>query len=111
MRSENGTYQESFRDDRGPNLIQAKHGVVGLTRAIAEYFYVHDKIRVNCLCSGIVCINFSSEEAWEMFPKECFTPIEKIVEVMLRLVDGADVQDANGNLVKRNDLWTQKQLR
>jgi NAD(P)-dependent dehydrogenase (short-subunit alcohol dehydrogenase family) len=68
----------------------AKHGVVGFMRSIAKHFYTYDNIRVNAICPGVVKTNLLTAKEWENFPEEFFTPIEKIAETVIMLVDGKD---------------------
>jgi hypothetical protein len=51
-------------------------------------------IRVNCICPGIVKINLLTSAEWANFLVEYFTPVDKIGEVVLMLLDGRD--DGNG---------------
>lgn len=70
-----------------PMYCAAKHGVVGLTRSVAKHFYLKDKIRVNAICPGTVRTNLMEAAAWKAFPDSNFTPVEKIVEVVLLVRD------------------------
>lgn len=71
-----------------------KHAVVGLTRSLAPYFHAHANIRVNCICPGTVKTNLLTSAEWANFPEEYFTPVDKIGEVVLMLIEGKD--DGNG---------------
>jgi short-subunit dehydrogenase len=88
-----------------PMYTAAKHGVVGLTRAVAKHFYYYDKIRVNCICPGTVRTNLLDAQGWSQFPDSYFTPIEKIVEVVLMLLDGGEMKDSKGIVVKQGEDW------
>jgi len=90
-----GLYPSTFC----PMYSGAKHAVVGFTRSIAKHYYIHDKIRVNCICPGTVRTNLLDSTAWSTFPDEYFTPVEKIVEVVLMLVDGGKMKDSKGVVV------------
>lgn len=74
----------------------AKHGVVGLMRSIADHFWMHDGIRVNAICPSTVKTNLLDSSGWSAFPDEYFTPIEKVVETVLMLVDGGNWVDTKG---------------
>lgn len=67
-----------------------KHAIVGFTRSIAPYFNARAGIRVNCICPGTVKTNLLSQQEWANFPEEYFTPVEKIGDVVMMLVDGED---------------------
>ncbi|KAF2679100.1 NAD(P)-binding protein [Lentithecium fluviatile CBS 122367] len=73
-----------------PIYTATKHAVVGFMRSIAPYYHAKAGIRVNAICPGTVRTNLLSRKEWEMFPEEYFTPVEKIGEVVLMLVDGKD---------------------
>lgn len=73
-----------------PTYSAAKHGVVGFMRSIAKSFWKHDGIRVNAICPGVVKTNLLTAKEWENFPDEFFTPVKKIVESVLVLLDGVD---------------------
>jgi NAD(P)-dependent dehydrogenase (short-subunit alcohol dehydrogenase family) len=88
-----------------PMYSAAKHGVVGLMRSIAKHYFVKDKIRVNCICPGTVRTNLLGAKAWSTFPDSYFTPVEKIVEVVLMLIDGGKMQDSTGKVVKEGEDW------
>jgi len=68
----------------------AKHGVVGMMRSIAPQFWRALGVRVNAICPGTVKTNLLSMAEWGNFPEEYFTPVEKIVQVVMMLVDGKD---------------------
>jgi NAD(P)-dependent dehydrogenase (short-subunit alcohol dehydrogenase family) len=72
-----------------PIYTATKHAVVGFMRSIAPVYYSAG-IRVNAICPGIVKTNLLSSEEWDNFPEEYFTPVEKIAEVVVMLVDGRD---------------------
>jgi NAD(P)-dependent dehydrogenase (short-subunit alcohol dehydrogenase family) len=73
-----------------PIYTATKHAVVGFMRSIAPYFHLKAGIRVNAICPGTVKTNLLSNKEWENFPEEYFTPVEKIGEVVMMLVDGKD---------------------
>jgi NAD(P)-dependent dehydrogenase (short-subunit alcohol dehydrogenase family) len=52
-------------------------------RSIAKAFYFNDRVRVNTINPGTVKTNLLDQEAWKQFPDSYFTPVEKIVEVVL----------------------------
>ncbi|KAJ8116187.1 hypothetical protein OPT61_g2344 [Boeremia exigua] len=64
-----------------PIYTAAKHGVVGFARAISEYFYKEDGIRVNALCPGNVRTNLFKSEEWDAFKME-FIELSQIVSIV-----------------------------
>ncbi|KAL1887136.1 hypothetical protein Sste5346_010425 [Sporothrix stenoceras] len=82
-----------------PVYTGAKHGVVGFMRAVAPYSMVQHGVRVNVLCPGSFRSGILSSSAWRHFPKEAETPMDKVVEGTLLLMDGVDRE----NLAKRID--------
>ncbi|KAF2433791.1 3-beta-hydroxysteroid dehydrogenase [Tothia fuscella] len=59
----------------------SKHAMVGLARSIGPRMK-RDGIRVNAICPGTVRTGLLAKEAWDTFPDEAFTPVEKVVEVV-----------------------------
>lgn len=98
-----------------PTYAAAKFGAVGWTRSIAGRLWYEDGIRVNvsihssipcatsipadnatqAICPGTVRTNLLSDAQWENFPPDYFTPLDKIVDVVMMLIDG-DGKEANG---------------
>ncbi|KAF2165622.1 hypothetical protein M409DRAFT_23914 [Zasmidium cellare ATCC 36951] len=74
-----------------PSYCASKHGVVGLMRSIAPFFYKHHGVRVNAICPASVRTNLLDSTAWNTFDKDVFVPIEKISEAVLMLIDGYDL--------------------
>jgi NAD(P)-dependent dehydrogenase (short-subunit alcohol dehydrogenase family) len=74
-------------------------------RSIAKHYYLYDSIRVNAICPGTVRTNLLDASGWAAFPDEFFTPIEKIVEVVIMLVRGRDMVDAKGVHVSADKTW------
>ncbi|KAJ4290995.1 hypothetical protein N0V90_010191 [Kalmusia sp. IMI 367209] len=81
-----------------PIYTATKHAVVGLARSIAPYFHAKAGIRVNCICPGTVRTNLLTSQEWANFPDEYFTPVEKIGDVVMMLIDGKD--DGSGAVGK-----------
>ncbi|KAH8819312.1 hypothetical protein F5884DRAFT_717631, partial [Xylogone sp. PMI_703] len=79
-----------------PLYTTAKHGVLGLMRALAPRLK-KEKINVNCILPGTVATNIVDPSFWDNFPKEYMTPIEKVVEVVLSLVNNPN---ASGQAVE-----------
>jgi NAD(P)-dependent dehydrogenase (short-subunit alcohol dehydrogenase family) len=74
-------------------------------RSIAKHYYLYDDIRVNAICPGTVRTNLLDASGWAAFPDEFFTPVEKIVEVVLMLVDGDDMVDGKGVRISADRAW------
>ncbi|KAF2430452.1 NAD(P)-binding protein [Tothia fuscella] len=92
-----------------PMYSGAKHGVIGFMRSIAKHYWIHDKIRVSCTAPGTVKTNLVDPKGWESFPDDFFTPMEKIVEVVVMLIDGGDMEDSSSPQVslKKGQDWGQ----
>jgi NAD(P)-dependent dehydrogenase (short-subunit alcohol dehydrogenase family) len=79
-----------YPSNYAPVYTATKHGVLGFMRSIAPQFWRGDHVRVNAVLPGTVRTNLLSKQEWSTFPQEYFTPVEKIVEVVLMFVDGKD---------------------
>ncbi|KAI1077103.1 hypothetical protein F5B20DRAFT_593131 [Whalleya microplaca] len=79
----------------------AKHGVVGLTRAISRQLYVSEGIRVNAICPGIIKTGLMGTEEWSIYPDEMFTTVEKVAQRVLMLIDGEDNVTAEKTRIDR----------
>lgn len=51
---------------------------------------------MNAVLPGTVRTNLLTSKEWENFPREYFTPVEKIVEVVIMFVDGEDKVKGEG---------------
>ncbi|KAK1817962.1 hypothetical protein LTR12_007596 [Friedmanniomyces endolithicus] len=82
-----------YRCQVSPSYCASKHGVVGLMRSIAPFYYQDKTInaRVNAICPGTVKTNLLDAAAWATFSDDVFVPIEKIADTVLMLIDGHDV--------------------
>lgn len=74
-------------------------------RSIAKHYYLYDAIRVNAICPGTVRTNLLDASVWAAFPDKFFTPVEKIAEVVVMLVEGGDMVDARGVRVSADKAW------
>src|SRR4051812_31473688 len=74
-------------------------------RSTSKHYYLYDGIRVNAICPGTVRPNLLDASGWAAFPDEFFTPVEKIVEMVLMLVDGDDMVDGNGVGISADWAW------
>lgn len=73
-----------------PIYTATKHAITGLVRSIAPWYYHKARIRVNAICPGVVKTNLLTSQEWANFPEQYFTPVEKIVQTVLMLIDGHD---------------------
>lgn len=84
-----------------PIYTSSKHAVIGFARAINPQFFATAGVRVNTICPGAVKTPLLSDEEWGTFPDPNFTPVEKIAEVVLMLLDGKDEQKGQDQGVLR----------
>ncbi|KAI7536397.1 hypothetical protein KC331_g11498 [Hortaea werneckii] len=88
-----------------PMYTAAKHGVLGLLRAIAKRMQL-EGIFANAICPGIVETNLVGDGGWVGFPQDLFTPADMVSKTVLHLVDGKDdLIDANGVKVSAEKLY------
>ena len=65
----------------------AKHGVVGLTRSLAQALQGRgESITVNCLCPGLVPTALPAQALIDAFPKDRITPISTIVRAVEQFI-------------------------
>lgn len=65
----------------------AKHGVVGLTRSLAQNLQSRgETITVNCLCPGLVPTALPPQALIDAFPKSRLTPISTIVRAIEQFI-------------------------
>lgn len=80
-----------------PIYTAAKHGVVGLTRAISAIFFKELGIRVNTLCPGNVRTNLFEAKEWDVFDKQEWIEVSQIVKIVeLMLFD----ESKNGAIIE-----------
>ncbi|KAI0189083.1 short-chain dehydrogenase [Xylaria flabelliformis] len=75
-----------------PVYAAAKHGAVGWTRSIAGPLWRKDGIRVNAILPGTVRTSLLPDQIWDMFPAQFYTPMQKIVDTVLMLLDNDSVK-------------------
>lgn len=73
----------------GPLYTASKHGLVGLTRAMAMR-YQNENIHLSCICPGSVATGLMPAERFEAMDQETFTPLEKIVSVVKMLLERSE---------------------
>ncbi|CAO2649891.1 Nn.00g011830.m01.CDS01 [Neocucurbitaria sp. VM-36] len=87
-----------------PMYSGSKAAVVQFNRAITVAYH-HEGIRTFATCPGTIRTGLLSQDEWKSFPEEYFTPVETLVDAVLKIVDGGDVEDAKGRKVKSEDNW------
>ncbi|KAI4713899.1 hypothetical protein J4E89_001348 [Alternaria sp. Ai002NY15] len=95
-----GLYPAEF----GPMYSGAKAGVIHFNRAITVAYH-HAGIRTFTVCPSIVRTGLLSEEEWGSLPESFMTPMETVVNAVVKVVDGGDIEDANGRKVAGKDNW------
>jgi NAD(P)-dependent dehydrogenase (short-subunit alcohol dehydrogenase family) len=87
-----------------PMYSGSKAAVIHFNRAITVAYH-HDGIRTFVACPGNIRTGLLSEEIWKSLPESYMTPMETFVDAVVKLVDGGDIEDANGRKVAGNDNW------
>jgi NAD(P)-dependent dehydrogenase (short-subunit alcohol dehydrogenase family) len=87
-----------------PMYSGSKAAVIHFNRAITVAYH-HDGIRTFATCPGTIRTGLLSQDEWKSFPDEYFTPLETLVDAVVQLVDGGDIEDAKGRKVKAQDNW------
>ena len=73
-----------------PVYTATKHGVLGLMRCLDRYMWRRDGVRVNAVLPGTVKTNLLTQELWQQFPDDIFTPVAQIVKANLIFLDNKD---------------------
>lgn len=87
-----------------PMYSGSKAAVIQFNRAIAVAYH-HEGIRTFATCPGTIKTGLLNAEEWQSFPEEYFTPVETLVDAVVQLVDGGDIEDAKGRKVSKADNW------
>ena len=87
-----------------PMYSGAKAAVVHFNRAITVAYH-YEGIRTFATCPGTIRTGLLNPDEWKSFPEQYFTPIETLVDAVLKVVDGGDVEDGKGKKVKAEDKW------
>ncbi|EXJ90172.1 hypothetical protein A1O3_03241 [Capronia epimyces CBS 606.96] len=74
----------------GPLYTASKHGMVGLTRALASRLWA-ENIHISCICPGAVATGLMPAEAFQQMNQDTFTPLEKIASVVQSLLEREEV--------------------
>lgn len=75
-------------------------------RAVAPRL-ASEGIRANAILPGVVATNLMTEEDFEHYPPEYFTPLEAVTGTVLQIVDGLDMSDAKGRTVRGANVYGQ----
>ncbi|KAI2480123.1 15-hydroxyprostaglandin dehydrogenase [Pyrenophora tritici-repentis] len=87
-----------------PMYSASKAGIVNFNRAITMAYH-HEGIRTFATCPGTIKTPLLTNEEWKSFPERFFTPLESLVETVVKLVDGGDIKDAKGVTKIRDQNW------
>lgn len=69
-----------------PLYAAAKHGVLGLMRSMSEILR-NESIRVNCILPGAIRTTLHSDDTWQQFELQDFTPVEEVVLAVMDLIN------------------------
>lgn len=87
-----------------PMYSGSKAAVVQFNRAITVAYH-HAGVRTFATCPGTIRTGLMNQEEWKSFPDEYFTPIETLVDAVVKLIDSGDIEDAKGRKVADQDKW------
>ncbi|KAH7066148.1 hypothetical protein BKA63DRAFT_523848 [Paraphoma chrysanthemicola] len=87
-----------------PMYSGSKAAVIQFNRAITVAYH-HAGIRTFATCPGTIRTALLNQDEWKSFRDEHFTPIETLVDAVVKLVDGGDIQDAKGRTVEGKSNW------
>jgi NAD(P)-dependent dehydrogenase (short-subunit alcohol dehydrogenase family) len=82
----------------------SKHAMVGFTRSLGPRM-AKDNIRVNAICPGTVKTGLLSQDLWDTYPDEAFTPIEKVVEIVNLFIDDTSLNAKCAELIRNKHYW------
>lgn len=82
----------------------SKAAIVQFNRAITVAYH-HEGVRTFATCPGTINTGLLSQEEWKSFPLEYFTPMETLVDTVIKLVDGGDIVDAKGAKKTEEENW------
>lgn len=87
-----------------PMYSGSKAAVIQFNRAITVAYH-HAGIRTFATCPGTIRTGLLNQDEWKSFRDEHFTPIETLVDAVVKLVDGGEIQDAKGKKVEGKNNW------
>jgi hypothetical protein len=87
-----------------PMYSGGKAAVIHFNRAIT-YRYHTEGIRTYSTAPGTILTNLLNAEGWKAFPLQYQTPMSTLVDAVLKLIDGGDMEDSTGKKVSKDDAW------
>lgn len=93
-----------------PQYTAAKHGLVGLTRALAPKAAEHN-ITINAICPAMVRTGLAPPELLDAYPEKYITPMSTIMRAYDELMD--EERRANGQVVEasQGELYYREQYK
>ena len=82
----------------------SKAAVIQFDRAIS-YSYHLSNIRTYATAPGTIRTNLMTGEEWKSFPEQYFTPMSTLVNAVVKLVDGGDLEDSVGRKIPSKDAY------
>jgi 15-hydroxyprostaglandin dehydrogenase (NAD) len=76
--------------ETNPLYTTAKHGLVGLARALGPTF-ARENIQVNAICPAFVPTALCPKEMLDRFPKEHITPMSTVIKVYDKLISDSTI--------------------
>ncbi|KAJ6133789.1 15-hydroxyprostaglandin dehydrogenase [Penicillium sp. IBT 18751x] len=80
-----------------PLYAATKHGVLGLSRSIADKMWAEDEIQVNCICPGTTVTGIMGSDGWNIFPDDVVTTPDQVAQSVKSLLDD---RNAHGKVVE-----------
>ncbi|KAI1335060.1 hypothetical protein F5Y15DRAFT_399458 [Xylariaceae sp. FL0016] len=89
-----------YAQDFVPLYSAAKAGVLNFARSIAAPMYESDGVRTYAICPGSVRTGLLPKEAWDAYPQEYLTAMQKVTDTVEALVEGKRLEDSNGKVAE-----------
>ncbi|USP76261.1 uncharacterized protein yc1106_03535 [Curvularia clavata] len=87
-----------------PMYSGSKAAVIHFNRAITVAYH-HEGIRTFAVCPGMIRTALLSQEEWQSFAPEHFTPVETVSDTVVKLVEGGEMKDAKGVTKSKYENW------
>lgn len=71
-------------------------------RSVAPIFYDENGVRTYAICPGSVRTNLLPKEAWDAYPQEYLTKMEKVTSTVESLVHGVSMSDSWGQKLENS---------